>query len=228
MSEDRMAVGADAKQWERDAQELRVLMESGGLTQVAAGKELDVSERAMRGYCSGREPVPIAVIYAMRWLVEHKPNKERYLQVHWKKLGMTVSRTDSFQLDLVGDMVQLRVNNRPVLNGPLVAQLQKGIMSLHSSYSSDRFRIDVDLPVSKERPAAELTEQIGRFGYRYNFAGKPSLEIFSHDGRSDLSPVLTNVDQIEQTCIDLTRDIETLLVRSTQVFANALARRRGF
>jgi hypothetical protein len=141
MSEDKVPYGDEAEKWEKDAQELRALMDSAGLTQIAAGKELDVAERTMRGYCSGREPVPRAILFAMRWLVEHKPNNERWLQVHWKKAGLTVSRHDKFRLVENGKELSIRVNGGEAIHGTLDELTERGIVSLHTSYSSDRFRL---------------------------------------------------------------------------------------
>lgn len=55
--------------------ELRKLIERGGYSQRGAAKELQVSERMMRYYCSGEQPVPHVVMLAMRHLVECPPRE---------------------------------------------------------------------------------------------------------------------------------------------------------
>lgn len=52
-----------------DAARLRSLIEQGGLTQRGAARELEISERMMRYYCSGAQPVPKVVMLALEHLV---------------------------------------------------------------------------------------------------------------------------------------------------------------
>jgi hypothetical protein len=47
-----------------DAEKVRDLLAKAGLSQRAAAREVDVSDRVMRYYCSGEEPVPRAVMLA--------------------------------------------------------------------------------------------------------------------------------------------------------------------
>lgn len=54
--------------------ELRKLIADGGYSQRAAAKELQISERMMRYYCSGQQPVPRVVMLAMRHLVNCPPH----------------------------------------------------------------------------------------------------------------------------------------------------------
>lgn len=56
-----------------NAERLRKLIDQGGYTQRGAARELQISERAMRYYCSGDQPVPRAVMLAMEHLVECQP-----------------------------------------------------------------------------------------------------------------------------------------------------------
>lgn len=152
MSEDKVPYGAEARQWAKAAQELRALMASAGLSQIAAAEELDVSERVMREYCSGRVAVPRAVLYAMHWIVEHVPNRQRWIQVHWKKAGLTVSKDDKFQCKDLGDRIAFYVNGVEEISGALDELLARGLVTVHTSYSSDRFNLPVFSPGGK--PAA--------------------------------------------------------------------------
>lgn len=154
MSEDKAPYGAEAREWAKAAQELRALMESAGLSQIAAAEELDVSERVMREYCSGRVAVPRAVLYAMRWVVDHVPNRERWIQAHWKKAGLTVSKGDKFACKDLGDRIAFYVNGAEEISGTLDELLARGLVSVHTSYSSDRFRLPTFTPSGK--PKAEL------------------------------------------------------------------------
>ena len=52
-----------------DSAKLQQLIDQGGYTQRGAARELQVSERAMRYWCSGQQPVPRTVILAMEHLV---------------------------------------------------------------------------------------------------------------------------------------------------------------
>jgi len=140
MSDHLLTYGKDSVRWEQDARTLRDLIEEAGMTQMAAAAALDLPERAMRGCVSGREPVPRAVLYAMRWVVQHRPNKQRYLQVHWKRLSMEVKRTDGFIIDFFeGGEALIRVNGVETLRGKLDELERRGLVSIHSSYSNDRF-----------------------------------------------------------------------------------------
>lgn len=56
-----------------DAAELRKLIEQGGYSQRSAARELQISERMMRYYCSGEQPVPRVVMLAMKHLVTCPP-----------------------------------------------------------------------------------------------------------------------------------------------------------
>jgi predicted DNA-binding protein (UPF0251 family) len=55
----------------RQAVRVRSLVDALELSQVAAARELDVSDRTMRRYCAG-EPVPRVVILALERLLELK------------------------------------------------------------------------------------------------------------------------------------------------------------
>lgn len=52
-----------------DARRLQKLIDDGGYNQRSAAKELEISERMMRYYCSGAKPVPRVVMLAMEHLV---------------------------------------------------------------------------------------------------------------------------------------------------------------
>ena len=52
-----------------DANKVRELIDRAGLSQRAAARELDINERAMRGYCAG-DKVPRVVILALERLVD--------------------------------------------------------------------------------------------------------------------------------------------------------------
>lgn len=56
-----------------DAAELRKLITQGGYTQRGAAEALQISERMMRYYCAGEQPVPRVVMLAMRHLVGCPP-----------------------------------------------------------------------------------------------------------------------------------------------------------
>lgn len=53
-----------------DADRVRMLIEKLGLSQRAAAEELDISDRTMRSYCAGRDPVPRMVLLALERLVD--------------------------------------------------------------------------------------------------------------------------------------------------------------
>jgi hypothetical protein len=50
-------------------EELRELIAQSGLSQRKAAEALDLGERQMRYYASGQQPIPLVVIYALRYLV---------------------------------------------------------------------------------------------------------------------------------------------------------------
>jgi hypothetical protein len=50
-------------------EELRQLIAQSGLSQRKAAEALDLDERTMRYYASGQNPIPRAVLYALRYLV---------------------------------------------------------------------------------------------------------------------------------------------------------------
>lgn len=58
-----------------DAERLRALIAAGGYSQQGAARELQISPRAMRYYCSGEERVPRAVMLAMEHLVNCPHNQ---------------------------------------------------------------------------------------------------------------------------------------------------------
>lgn len=49
--------------------QLQKLLDSAGLSQRGAAKELGISERQMRRYVAGDAEVPTVVEYALRWLI---------------------------------------------------------------------------------------------------------------------------------------------------------------
>lgn len=53
-----------------DAARLRELLAAGGYSQRGAARELGISERMMRYYCAGEQPVPRVVMLALEHLVE--------------------------------------------------------------------------------------------------------------------------------------------------------------
>lgn len=220
MSEEQTPYGGEVEQWERQAIELRALLDNGGYTQAAAAAELDCPERVMRELCSGRVFVPRYMLNAARWLVEHKPIQERWLQVHWKKLGMTVSRNDQFRMDFRGGNVRMLVNGRQAFLMSVEELLASGIASLHTSYSPDRFLIAMPMKRRQAAEPVELHEAIGVLGYRLNLAlkadetggivGPPSVEFFGADGRSRLSAVLMVPSEIDYAVDGLVRNAKAL------------------
>lgn len=60
-----------------DAERLRDLIAAGAYSQRGAARELQISERMMRYYCSGEQPVPRAVMLAMEHLVNCPHNQKR-------------------------------------------------------------------------------------------------------------------------------------------------------
>jgi hypothetical protein len=60
---------------DEQAAELRKLIADGGYSQRGAAKELQISERMMRYYCAGEQPVPRVVMLAMRHLVHCPPHE---------------------------------------------------------------------------------------------------------------------------------------------------------
>lgn len=162
MSEDKVPYGAEARQWAKAAQELRALMDSAGLSQIAAAEELDVSERVMREYCSGRVAVPRAILFAMRWIVDHVPNRERWVQVHWKKAGLEFKKGDRFEQRQEGDRLLLFKNGIEEISGTLDELLARGLVSVHTSYSSDRFRLPTFTPSGKSKAELWIPVPAGR------------------------------------------------------------------
>lgn len=51
------------------ALQLQRMLDSAGLSQRGAAKEIGISERQMRRYVAGEAPVPKVVEYALRWLI---------------------------------------------------------------------------------------------------------------------------------------------------------------
>lgn len=49
--------------------QLQKLLDSAGLSQRGAAKEIGISERQMRRYVSGDAVVPKVIEYALRWLI---------------------------------------------------------------------------------------------------------------------------------------------------------------
>lgn len=56
-----------------DADRVRELIAAAGLSQRAAARELQVSERAMRYWCSGDQAVPRAILLALEHLAHCPP-----------------------------------------------------------------------------------------------------------------------------------------------------------
>lgn len=54
---------------------LLLLLKQGGYSQRGAAKELEISERMMRYYCSGKQPVPRVVMLALEHLVNCPHNQ---------------------------------------------------------------------------------------------------------------------------------------------------------
>lgn len=51
--------------------QLQKLIDSAGLSQRGAAKEIGINERTMRKYVSGESPIPKAVEYAVLWITKH-------------------------------------------------------------------------------------------------------------------------------------------------------------
>lgn len=49
--------------------QLQKLLDSAGLSQRGAAKEIEISERQMRRYIAGEADIPKIVEYALRWLI---------------------------------------------------------------------------------------------------------------------------------------------------------------
>jgi hypothetical protein len=54
--------------WEDGREKLLDLLRAGHYSQRGAARELDISERAMRYYCAGEQPVPRVVLLALEHL----------------------------------------------------------------------------------------------------------------------------------------------------------------
>jgi hypothetical protein len=52
------------------AKQLQKLLDSAGLSQRGAARDLDIDERTMRRYVAGDVPIPRTVEYAVRWLIQ--------------------------------------------------------------------------------------------------------------------------------------------------------------
>lgn len=55
------------------AEELRGLLQRAGLGQRAAARELEIEERSLRAMCGGKQRIPRAYIYALRYLADRAP-----------------------------------------------------------------------------------------------------------------------------------------------------------
>lgn len=60
-------------------EELRELIEKMGVSQRRAAEALDLDERTFRYYASGQKPIPIAVIYALRYLASEELERANLL-----------------------------------------------------------------------------------------------------------------------------------------------------
>lgn len=50
--------------------ELRELLASAGLSQRAAAYRLGINERKFRRYCAGQADIPLAVVMALRYMLQ--------------------------------------------------------------------------------------------------------------------------------------------------------------
>jgi hypothetical protein len=50
------------------AKQLKKLLDGLGISQVAAAKDIGISARQMRRYCSGEAKIPVVVECAMMWV----------------------------------------------------------------------------------------------------------------------------------------------------------------
>lgn len=50
--------------------QLQKLLDSAGLSQRGAAKEIEINERTMRKYISGESPIPKTVEYAVLWITK--------------------------------------------------------------------------------------------------------------------------------------------------------------
>jgi hypothetical protein len=142
MSQDQSVYGGESNYSHHAAQELRALLESAGLSMTAAAKILDISERAFRSLCTGKEHVPASILYALRWIAERRPNTERWLQVHWQKAGISVVRGMQFELSRDGKRISICLRGGERLIDDDIDNLRRhGVVSIHTSYSCDRLRL---------------------------------------------------------------------------------------
>ncbi len=51
--------------------QLQKLLDSAGLSQRGAAKEIEINERTMRKYVSGESSIPKTVEYAVLWITKH-------------------------------------------------------------------------------------------------------------------------------------------------------------
>jgi hypothetical protein len=56
--------------------QLQKLLDSAGLSQRGAAKDLKISERQMRRYIAGDAEVPKVIEYALRWLIHKRPTSD--------------------------------------------------------------------------------------------------------------------------------------------------------
>lgn len=59
-----------------DADRLRAMLDSAGLSQRGAAKALGINERTMRRYCSGDAAVPRVIVLALERLRDTRPDRE--------------------------------------------------------------------------------------------------------------------------------------------------------
>jgi transcriptional regulator with XRE-family HTH domain len=55
---------------------LKRMLDRAGLSQRGLAKELQINERTMRRYCSGEQPIPKTVEYAILWVYHQNVGKE--------------------------------------------------------------------------------------------------------------------------------------------------------
>lgn len=202
MYQDQAAVCGESSYSHLAAQELRSLLECAGLTQAAAARLLDAPERTFRSYCTGTEHVPAAVLYAMRWIAERRPNEERWLQIHWRKTEFSVTRDMNFEISRAGDRITVCVRGgERLLDDEIQNLLRRGVVSIHTSYSSDRLRLpdenpplgltardEGDLPagsiyllVPSGRPISEYSLAVSSTAIARNFLRKREAEDQRHE-----------------------------------------------
>lgn len=114
-------------------------------------------------------------------------------------------------------------NNVKVFYQPLKSLLDQGVVSIHTSYSSERFPIE--WPPAEADYATKLHKTYGFVGFRI-FTGPdaaPAIQLFTADGKTMLSGRLKTWDEIDNAAAVLVDGVEQAAEAAKRTMAKAAA-----